>query len=61
MNENIDGGFFALLIVGIVFLGLQVWWISMTIRNGRNERVLVSQNQTEDIKKRLEKIFLKSD
>ena len=59
MIENINGGYVALTVVGIVFLSLQVWWISMTIRNGRNERVLINQDQTDEIKKRLEKIFLK--
>ena len=57
--ENINGGYASLAIVGIVFFALQFWWISMTIRNGRNERVLLNQNQTEEIKKRLEKIFSK--
>ena len=60
-NEKafIDGGYVALAVVGLVFFGLQVWWISMTIRNGRNERVLINQNQTDEMKKRLEKIFSK--
>ena len=57
--EHMNGGYIALAVVGLVFLGLQAWWISMTIRNGRNERVLINQNQTDEIKKRLEKIFLK--
>ena len=61
MMENINGGYVALALVGIVFFGLQFWWISMTIRNGTNERVLVNQNQTEELKNRLEKIFSKSD
>jgi len=59
MMENINGGFVALAVVGLVFFALQVWWISMTIRNGRSKRVLISQNQTNEIKKRLEKIFSK--
>ncbi len=59
MIENINGGFIALSIVGVVFLGLQVWWISMTIRNNRNQRVLINPNETEEIKKRLERIFFK--
>ena len=54
--ENINGGYAALAIVGIVFLALQFWWISMTIRNGR---VLLNQNQTDEIRNRLEKIFSK--
>ena len=57
--EHMNGGYVALAVVGLVFLGLQVWWISMTTRSGRNERVLINQNQTDQIKKRLEKIFLK--
>ena len=57
--ENINGGYAALVIVGIVFFALQFWWISMTIRNGRNERLILNQKQTEEIKKRLEKIFSK--
>jgi len=56
---NINGGYVALVVVGIVFLGLQFWWISMTIKNERNEKVLLNQNQTDEIKKRLEKIFSK--
>ena len=55
--ENINGGYVALVFVGIIFLGLQFWWISMTIKNERNEKVLLNQNQTDEIKKRLEKIF----
>ena len=61
MMENINGGYVALALVGIIFFGLQFWWISMTIRNGKNERVVVNQNQTEEIKNRLEKIFAKSE
>ena len=59
MMENINGGYVALAVVGLAFFALQVWWINMTIRNGRNERVLINQNQTDEIKKRLEKIFSK--
>ena len=61
MMENINSGYVALAFIGILFFGLQVWWINMTIRNGKNERVLVNQNQTDEFKKRLEKIFAKSD
>ena len=59
MMENLNGGYVALVVVGLVFFALQVWWISMTIRNGRNERVLINQNQTDEFKKKLEKIFSK--
>ncbi len=59
MVESMNGGYVALVVIGVAFLSLQVWWISMTIRNGRNERVLINQNRTDEIKKRLEKIFSK--
>ena len=59
--EHMNGGYVALAVVGLVFLGLQVWWISMTIRSGRNERVLINQMQTKKIKKRLDEIFSKSN
>ena len=54
-----NGGYVALAVVGVVFFGLQIWWIGMTIRNGRKERLLVNQNQTDEIKKKLDKIFSK--
>ncbi len=54
---NINGGYVALVVVGIVFLGLQFWWISMTIKNERNENDLFNQGQIEEIRKKLEKIF----
>ena len=57
--ENWNGGYVALAVVGVLFAVLQIWWISLTIRNGRNEPVFVNQDPTEDIKKRLEKIFSK--
>ena len=59
--ENINAGYVALWVVGLVFFGLQIWWISMTIRNGRNEKILINQNQTDQIKQRLEKLFSKTD
>ena len=55
--DNLNGGYIGLVIVGIIFLGLQVWWISMTIKNAMNTRVSMNQNQTDEIKKSLEKIF----
>ena len=55
--ENINGGYAALVVVGVIFLSLQVWWISMTISNGRTERVQRTKNKTDQIKSRLEKIF----
>ncbi len=56
---NINGGYVALVVVGIIFLGLQVWWLSMIVRNGNNKRGLSNQTGTEEIKKSLEKIFSK--
>ena len=55
--DNFNEGYVALVVVGIIFLGLQFWWISLTIKNERNEKVLLNQNQTHEIKKRLEKIY----
>ena len=57
--ENINGGYVDLVVVEIIFLGLQFWWISMTIRNGGNERFLLNQSQTDEIKKSLERVFSK--
>ena len=59
MMENINGVYVAFALLSLVFLGLQVWWISMTISNSKSERVLINQDQTDEIRKRLEKIFLK--
>ena len=61
MIEGMKGGYVALAFVGVAFFGLQVWWISMTISNGKNERVQTNQHQTDKFKKRLEKIFSKTD
>ncbi len=52
-----NGGYVALAVVGVVFFGLQFWWIGMTFRNARNQRFLVDQKQIEEVKQRLEKIF----
>ena len=60
MIENINSGYVALIFVGIAFFALQIWWIGMTIRNGMSQRGLKSQNEKEDIKKRLEKIFVQN-
>ena len=59
--DRLNGGFVALAIVGLIFISLQVWWISMTIKNGTNDRLLMNTNQIDHIKKRLEKIFRKTD
>ena len=61
MMESLQGGDVALAFVGAVFLGLQVWWISMTIRNGRVEKDLIRPHHTDEVKQKLEKIFSKSN
>ena len=48
-----NNGFISLAVVAALFLALQVWWIGMTIRNGRNERVRTNQSQTDEIKKNI--------
>ncbi len=59
MMEYIKGGYLDLALVGLIFLALQIWWISMTIRNESNERIRIKQNQTDEIKNQLEKLFRK--
>ena len=44
------------LLVGIIFIGLQLWWIGMTIRNGK-VRVSTNESQIDEMKKKFEKIF----
>ncbi len=58
---EINGGYIALAIVGVVFFCLQFWWISMTIRNGSDRGVFASQRQQklDERKKLLERIFFK--
>ena len=58
--ESINGGYLALAFVGIVFFGLQFWWIGMTIRNGKNEQVRLDQDHMGEAKNRLERIYAKS-
>ena len=47
-------------VLGIAFLALQVWWIRMTIRNGRQEEVLETNlDPLATTKKRLENLLKK--
>ena len=54
-----------LIFLGIFFLGLQIWWISTTIKNGRTGEVekwnkktsLSLESKIEKTKQDLEKIF----
>lgn len=56
--QNTKFGYTAFAIFGLIFFILQVWWLSMTIRNGRQSKI--NQNKMEEIKKSLEKIFSNS-
>ncbi len=61
MAFNVNVGFIVLIFVGVVFLSLQVWWISMTIRNGRKESSVKPSSSIDEIKYRLEKTFSRTD
>ncbi len=53
-------GTFELAFLGMAFLALQVWWISMTIKNGRNEKVIdTNLDPLDATKKRLENLLKK--
>ncbi len=61
----IKPGTIELILLGITFVGLQFWWIRMTIRNGRTGEVdkwgqrstTKEDSNIELTKKRLEQIF----
>ena len=55
--DNINGGYISLVFVLVLFLLLQAWWISMTIRNNSDERALAIDNQTDLLREKLEKVF----
>ena len=55
--DRLNTGFIALGTVGILFLGLQIWWISMTIGNTRNKSNSSDQSRIDQIKDRLERSF----
>ena len=58
-------GTIELVILGFAFLGLQAWWISMTIKNGRTGEVdkwgqrstSTKEEEIERAKRRLENLF----
>ena len=58
-------GGFELIFIALVFIGLQFWWITMTIKNGRTGEVdkmgekeyESKDNQIEANKQDLEKLF----
>ncbi len=58
-------GTIELILFGLIFLGLQFWWIRMTIKNGRTGEVdkwgqktsSKKLNELEKAKQDLEKLF----
>ncbi len=58
-------GTIELILFGLIFLGLQFWWIKMTIKNGRTGEVdkwgqktsSKKLNELEKAKQDLEKLF----
>ena len=58
-------GTIELIILAVAFLSLQLWWIRMTIKNGRTgevdkwgqKTIQKKDNELEKTKKDLEKIF----
>jgi len=53
-------GTLELVSLAVAFLALQVWWISMTIKNGQNENdIQIEQDPLDQEKKRLENLLKK--
>ena len=53
-------GTLELFSLGIAFFVLQIWWISMTIKNGKNETMINgNQDPLAFTKKRLENLLKK--
>ena len=53
-------GTLELTLFGIAFLVLQVWWVSMMIKNGQNEKEIdTNLDQLSVTKKRLENLLKK--
>ena len=50
-------GLLELSLLLILFVGLQIWWISMSIRNAKEIKVSDINHKTEESRKKLEKIF----
>ncbi len=48
-----------LVLLGLVFFLLQIWWISSIFKIHGKKGSLATENQLDEIKKRLEKIFIK--
>ncbi|CAI8185720.1 MAG: Uncharacterised protein [Prochlorococcus marinus str. MIT 9215] len=54
--DHLNGGYMSLAVTGFVFMGLQVVWISMTLRSQRHHRNARAMS-SEEFKKSLEKIW----
>ena len=53
-------GTMELVSVGIAFLALQIWWISMTLRNGDDKKLINSnKDRLAEQKARLEDLLNK--
>ncbi len=55
--QTTEPGTIELIGVLIIFLLLQVWWISLTIKNGRRKTLNKNKYTIEKIKKNLERLF----
>ena len=53
----IEDPYTALVLVGLIFLGLQLYVISSIARNNKNERFILNPTQLYAIKLRVEKLF----
>ncbi len=54
---HLNTGLIALGTVLILFLGLQIWWISMTIVNTKNKSNSSDQDRIDQIRDMLERSF----
>ena len=55
--DRLNTGFITLGIVVILFFGLQIWWIRMTIVNTWNKSNSSDQSPIDQVKDRLERSF----
>ena len=54
--DAIDGGYWQLGLLAIVFAGLQLWWIGSTLRRNR-QRDLARPLSQREFKRSLERMF----
>ncbi len=50
-----------LTILGLAFLSLQAWWVTMTIKTPRKEVLLNNEDLLSEKKKRLERLIKKEE